>query len=131
VLALQDGAQVEKERQRAAGRVQQLQAELGAMRSQQDKLRMRLQERLTLQEKDAAAKARELASLKRAGECRTASGHAESNHWLDPPAVTGRIHQHQHQCKASSGKRSHVLAATCDSTNKHHVLPCMLPTCRS
>lgn len=66
--ALQDGTRVEKERQRNAGRVQQLQAELTAMRSQQDSLRQRLQDRLTAQEKDAAAKARELASLRRAGE---------------------------------------------------------------
>jgi hypothetical protein len=68
---LQDGIRVEKERQRASGRVQQLQAELSAMRSHQDSLRQRLQERLTAQERDAAAKSRELASLRRAGElCR-------------------------------------------------------------
>jgi hypothetical protein len=65
---LQDGIRVEKERQRASGRVQQLQAELSAMRSHQDSLRQRLQERLTAQERDAAAKTRELASLRRAGE---------------------------------------------------------------
>lgn len=64
---MQDGARVEKERQRASSRVQQLQAELSSMRSQQDSLRQRLQERLTAQEKDSAAKARELSSLRRAG----------------------------------------------------------------
>lgn len=65
---LQDGIRVKKERQRASGRVQQLQAELSAMKSHQDSLRQRLQERLTAQERDAAAKTRELASLRRAGE---------------------------------------------------------------
>lgn len=65
---LQDGTRVEKERQRAAGRVQQLQSELSTMRAQQDSLRQRLQDRLTAQERDASAKARELASLRRAGE---------------------------------------------------------------
>jgi hypothetical protein len=67
VLFVQDGARVEKERQRASSRVQQLQAELSSMRCQQDTLRQRLQERLTAQEKDAAAKAHELSSLRRAG----------------------------------------------------------------
>lgn len=67
-ICLQDGVRVEKERHRAAGRVQQLQSELSAMRAQQDTLRQRLQERLVAQEKDALVKARELTSLRRAGE---------------------------------------------------------------
>jgi chaperonin cofactor prefoldin len=58
---------LEKERQRAAGRVQQLQAHLAAMRMEQDTIKRRLQERLTAQEKAAADKAKELAALRRAG----------------------------------------------------------------
>jgi hypothetical protein len=41
---LQDGARLEKERQRAADRVQQLQSKLSAMRAQQDTLRHRCQQ---------------------------------------------------------------------------------------
>jgi hypothetical protein len=59
---------VEKERQRASSRVQQLQTELSSMRTQQDGLRKRLQDRLVVQEKAAAAKAREMSALRRAGE---------------------------------------------------------------
>lgn len=58
---------MEKERQRASSQVQQLQAELSNMRTQQNSLRQRLRERLTAQERDAAVKARELSSLRRAG----------------------------------------------------------------
>lgn len=65
---MQDGARLDKERQRASGRVQQLQAELSAMKAQQNSLQKRLQERLAAQEKEAATKSRELASLRRAGE---------------------------------------------------------------
>jgi Skp family chaperone for outer membrane proteins len=65
---VQDSARVEKERQRASNRVQQLQTELSSMRTQQDSLRKRLQDRLAAQEKDAAAKARELSALRRAGK---------------------------------------------------------------
>lgn len=64
----QDSARVEKERQRASSRVQQLQTELSSMRTQQDGLRKRLQDRLLVQEKAAAAKAREMSALRRAGE---------------------------------------------------------------
>jgi hypothetical protein len=58
---------IEKERQRAADRVQQLQAHLAAMRVEQDSIKRRLQERLAAQEKAAADKAKELAALRRAG----------------------------------------------------------------
>lgn len=65
---LQDGARLDFERQRAAGRIQQLQGELSTMKAQQNKLRQRLQERLDAQDRDAVIKSRELASLRRAGE---------------------------------------------------------------
>jgi uncharacterized protein YlxW (UPF0749 family) len=67
VAPLQDGMRLEKERQRAANRVQQLQAHLAAMRVEQDSIKRRLQERLSAQEKAAADKAKELAALRRAG----------------------------------------------------------------
>lgn len=65
--APQDALRLERERQRAASRVQQLQAHLTAMRAEQDTLRKRLQERLAAQEKASAEKARELAALRKAG----------------------------------------------------------------
>jgi hypothetical protein len=67
VPLLQDGLRIEKERQRAADRVQQLQAHLAAMRVEQNSIKRRLQERLAAQEKAAADKAKELAALRRAG----------------------------------------------------------------
>jgi hypothetical protein len=67
VALLQDGLRLDKERQRAADRVQQLQAHLAAMRVEQDGIKRRLQERLSAQEKAAADKAKELAALRRAG----------------------------------------------------------------
>lgn len=65
---LQDGMRLEKERQRAAGRVQQLQAHLAAMRIEQEAVKRRLGERLAAQEKAAADKAKERAALRRAGK---------------------------------------------------------------
>ena len=64
---VQDVSRVERERQRAAQQVQQLQSSLTAMRAEQEALRKRLQERLLAQEKSAADKAKELAALRRAG----------------------------------------------------------------
>ena len=58
---------LEKERQRAASRVQQLQAELGSMRLEHDSLRKRLQERLASHEKLSSERTKELQTLKRAG----------------------------------------------------------------
>lgn len=67
VHIVQDVSRVERERQRAALQVQQLQGSLVAMRAEQETLRKRLQERLLAQEKSAADKTKELAALRRAG----------------------------------------------------------------
>ncbi|KAF8057282.1 FOLD2 [Scenedesmus sp. PABB004] len=64
----QDAARLERERQRAAGRVSQLQTTLASMRAEQDALRRRLAERLAAQEKASADKARELAALRKAAD---------------------------------------------------------------
>lgn len=68
LLLLQDVSRVDRERQRAAQQVQQLQGHLTAMRAEQDALRKRLHERLLSQEKAAAERSKEMAALRRAGK---------------------------------------------------------------
>jgi regulator of replication initiation timing len=62
---------LEKERQRATSRIQQLQAELSSMRLEHESLRKRLQERLASHEKLSQERNKELQTLKRAGGSRS------------------------------------------------------------